>query len=375
MAEALKASFGEEKIAFVADVLGAVYPLDRAEFFRWSLDGFDDAELIARSQLIADAMAATLPADRAQALQIVIDALARDPWPPDEPLVGVEVFRYNPLAQFIGAYGLDDFELAMQAQHELTQRFTAEFSIRPFIERHPDATLARLREWTADPSEHVRRLVSEGTRPRLPWAPRLRMFMSDPTPVVELLDLLRDDPSEYVRRSVANNINDIAKDHPDVAIDVARRWWPDTGRPDDDARRRQLVRHGLRTLVKAGDRDALDVLGYGAGSPLRLAAPTVEPERVTIGESVRCSVELHNDETEHQAVLVDFRVWFVKANGSSSPKVFKGTEADVAPGASITVSKKVSLKQHSTRTHHPGEHVVEVLVNGEAHPVGTFVLR
>jgi 3-methyladenine DNA glycosylase AlkC len=284
-------------------------------------------------------------------------------------------FRYNPLAQFIGEHGLDHFELAMQAQYDLTQRFTAEFSIRPFIQQHADATLARLRDWTADPSEHVRRLVSEGTRPRLPWAPRLRAFMDDPSPVVELLELLRNDPSEYVRRSVANNINDIAKDHPDVAIDIARRWWPDTGCPEQDVRRRRLVRHGLRTLLKAGDRNALDVLGYAAGSPVLVRAATVDPPRPMIGESVRCSVELHNGEAEAHRVLVDFRVWFVKANGSASPKVFKGTEAEIEAGATVTVSKKLSLQQHSTRTHHPGDHVVEVLVNGEARPVGTFVLR
>jgi hypothetical protein len=128
-------------------------------------------------------------------------------------------------------------------------------------------------------------------------------------------------------------------------------------------------------MIKAGDRDALDVLGFSAGSPLRLAAATVDPEQVAIGESVRCSVELHNDGPDSQSVLVDFRVWFVKSNGTTTAKVFKGAEADVAPDESITVSKKVSLQQHSTRTHHPGEHVVEVLVNGEARPVGRFEIR
>jgi len=374
MAEPLKASFGEEKVDYVADLLGVVHPIDRGEFRRLSLDGFEEAELMARSQLIADAMAATLPRDRSAALQIVIDALDAEPWPPPVPLAGMDGFRYMPLVQFVAAEGLDDFELSMRLQHELTQRFTAEFSIRPFLEHHTDATLERLREWTTEPSEHVRRLVSEGTRPRLPWAPRLRRFMDDPTPVVELLELLRDDESEYVRRSVANNINDIAKDHPDVALDIARRWWPSTGRPDLDLRRRRLIRHALRTLVKAGDRDALDVLGYATGSPLRLSGATVDPETVKIGDSVRCGVELHNDGDDRLAALVDIRVWFVKANGKTGPKVFKGAEVDLAPGEVATVSKKISLKQHSTRTHHPGRHRVEVLVNGEPKPLGHFDL-
>ena len=125
---------------------------------------------------------------------------------------------------FVSQYGLAHFEPSMQAQHALTQRFTAEFSIRPFLQHHPQQTLRRLSQWTQDPSEQVRRLVSEGSRPRLPWAPRLAAFQTDPRPVLQLLEQLRDDTSLYVRRSVANNLNDIGKDNPDMLMDTARRW-------------------------------------------------------------------------------------------------------------------------------------------------------
>jgi 3-methyladenine DNA glycosylase AlkC len=366
MAEPLKNSFGPEVPTYLADLLGSVVPrFPRKRFIAASVDGLDDLELMQRSRHIADVLAATLPADRGDALQILIDALRREGLP--QELHGMVGFRYLPLVDFVAVHGLDNFELAMTLQYELTQRFTAEFCIRPYIEVHRDATLDRLREWTADPSEHVRRLVSEGTRPRLPWAPRLREFMADPAPVVELLELLKDDPSEYVRRSVANNINDIAKDHPDVAVAIARRWWRRAS-PE----RKRLVKHGLRTLIKQGDSDALAVIGFGADTPLQISRSACIPTAVAIGESTRVEVDLHNPTGEIRVALVDIVVHFVKANGSTSPKVFKGAEIEVAPGATTTVRKSVSLRVHSTRTPYVGEHRVDVLINGATVPVGSF---
>ena len=368
MAEPLKNSFGAEVAEYLADLIGAVVPrFPGKKFIAASVDGLDELELMQRSRHVAEVLGATLPADRAEALQVVIDALGREGPAPE--LHGMEGFRYMPLVDFVAVYGLDHFELAMTLQHELTQRFTAEFSIRPYLVVHRDATLDRLRQWTADPSEHVRRLVSEGTRPRLPWAPRLRDFMADPAPVVELLELLKDDSSEYVRRSVANNVNDIAKDHPDVAVAIAQRWWRGAS-PD----RQRLVKHGLRTLIKQGDPGALAVIGFGADTPLRLTRTDCVPAVVAIGETTRIEIDLHNPTDDVHGALVDIVVHFVKANGSTSPKVFKGAEVDVAPGATSTVRKTVSLKVHSTRTPYAGEHRVEALVNGATYPVGSFAV-
>ena len=174
---------------------------------------------------ISDALAEFLPADRSRALRLILDSL--DTEHDADDLNGMEGFRYLPFVFFVADHGLITSSTAMAAQYELTKRFTAEFSIRAYLEHHPEATLDRLHESARDPNVHVRRLVSEGTRPRLPWAPRLRAFQEDPGPVVDLLELLRDDPEEYVRRSVANNLNDIAKDHPDLTVEIARRWWSD----------------------------------------------------------------------------------------------------------------------------------------------------
>src|SRR5688572_30733780 len=216
----------------------AVHPGFPSEaFLRDVLAGYGPLSLTARGQHVAKALRRHLPADYPRALQVLLASASQ---PHDHRASGgMAAFLYMPHLFFVAQHGLDHFEDSMRAQHALTQRFTAEYSIRAFLEKHPEATLARLREWTRDPSAHVRRLVSEGTRPRLPWAPRLRAFQKDPRPVLELLELLRDDPEPYVRRSVANHLNDIAKDHPALAVEVCRRW--SAGDPPES--RRWIVGH------------------------------------------------------------------------------------------------------------------------------------
>jgi 3-methyladenine DNA glycosylase AlkC len=366
VAELLKNSFGAEVVQAIAGSLASAWEsFDEAGFIADSVDGLDELELTDRAKHVAATMASHLPEDRAEALRILTASLG----PEDEELTGMEGFKYLPHGYFIAGHGLDHFESAMEAQYQLTKRFTAEFSIRAYLEHHPAATLERLRLWSTDPSEHPRRLVSEGTRPRLPWAPRLREFQRDPTPVLELLELLKDDPSEYVRRSVANNINDIAKDHPAIAVDVAKRWWTDA-----DDNRRRLIRHALRSLIKAGNSDALAVLGYGPDSPIEALSVSIDPPRVAIGDKIRINASLTNPTGSACGALVDIRIHFVKANGETSPKVFKGGEVEIGPGASSSLSKTVSLKQHSTRKHYAGIHRVEFLINGEPRPGAQFGL-
>lgn len=382
MAEPLKNHFGAEMVHRAASSLCAVYPVfDVDGFTACALDGFDELELTPRCRQIADAMAEFLPADRAEALDILVASLGPELEncdPADAAATGdtamdgnpMASFFYKPHGDFVAEYGGDDLDRVLRANYEITKRFTSEFSIRTPLRDHKDATLAAMRVWAHDANVHVRRLVSEGSRPRLPWSFRLQHFQRDPTPVIELLELLKDDPVEYVRRSVANNLNDIAKDHPDVVIEVARRWWS-----DGDHNRKRLVRHGLRTLIKAGNLDALDVLGYGPSSPARLAGATIEPQQPRIGDKIRIEVDVENPSDDAAGALVDLRVHFVKANRSTSAKVFKGAELALEPGATRTVRKSISLAQHSTRTHHPGEHAVEALINGTPVPLGSFVLR
>jgi 3-methyladenine DNA glycosylase AlkC len=207
----------------------------------------------------------------------------------------------------------------------------------------------RLREWARDPNEHVRRLVSEGTRPRLPWAPQLPQFRADPEPVIALLELLKDDQSDYVIRSVGNNLNDISKDHPARALDVAAAWAP-----------RSVVSRGLRTLVKAGDPGALAILGFGRA---HATAQADLPATLPIGERLRLVVEVSTD----APVMVDFAVDFVRARGTGR-KVFKGAQLR----ASGAVRRTISFEQLSTRRMYPGPHQVWALLNGTEHLLGSI---
>lgn len=366
MAEPLKNSYGPEIPTKIAGMIAAIYPaFDGETFLRDVLDGYEALELMPRGRHIAKALRGHLPEDYAQAIKILVASMG--PITDGTESSGMAPFLYLPHSFFIAEYGLDHFDLSLQAQYELTQRFTAEFSIRPYLDRYPDATLAVLKTWVDDPSVHVRRLISEGTRPRLPWASRLRQFQKDPSPVLALLELLRDDPELYVRRSVANNLNDIGKDHPDLLAETAQAWLQDA--PEN---RRWLVRHALRSAVKRGESGALGVLGYVGAAAVTVVDPTMTPSVVTIGGSVVVSFSLVNETTEAQRVLADLQVHFRKANGKTSPKVFKLTTLELAPGGRATLSKTISLAEHTTRKPYPGEHTVDVLLNGQAVPLGSF---
>ncbi len=366
MAEPLKNQFGADVPRAIAAMVQAVYPAFQSEaFVRSALDGYDALELMPRGNKIAQALRQYLPEDYAQAATILMDSLHQ----PHGRDMGQSLasFLFLPHTQFVSTYGLAHFDISMQVQHALTQRFTAEFSIRPFLEHHPEATLRQLTRWATDPSPHVRRLVSEGSRPRLPWAPRLRSFQKDPAPVLALLELLKDDPELYVRRSVANNLNDIGKDHPQVLAETAQRWLQGAG-----AERRWIVGHALRSAVKRGESAALQVLGFGAAAQVTITGARITPTQVRIGGSVDIAFAVHNPLSTPQRVLVDFCVHYVKAKGQTKPKVFKLKTVELAGGETVPLGKRLSLAEMTTRKHYPGLHTVEVLLNGQAQPLGAF---
>lgn len=364
MAPPLKDSFDADLVGRIAADLQAADPGFAApDFVRDATRDFAALELSGRAQATARALDRHLPAEPTAAIRLIRRSL------PPESLTatwrGMESFRLWPYTIYIAEHGIDCFDESMAAQYDITRRFTAEFSIRSFIEQRYEATMATLAEWARDENEHVRRLVSEGTRPRLPWAPVLRRFVADPTPILPLLDQLKDDESEYVRRSVANNLNDIAKDHPEVVLEVCRSWLTPS--------RRRLVRHALRGLVKAGNPQALAILGFAADTPVRVTSCVVSPSEVHIGDSVTVDIEVRNPAPTPQAVAVDLQVWFVRPSGAR-PRVFKGAEFLLTAQGSRTLTKRVSLRQMSTRAVHPGDHQVVPLVNGVADQSVTFTV-
>lgn len=218
--------------------------------------------------------------------------------------------------------------------------------------------MKRLQEWALDDNEHVRRLVSEGSRPRLPWWPPLRQFIADPVPAIALLELLKDDPSLYVRRSVANHLNDISKDHPELLLTRMEAW--SKGASDE---RLWLVNHALRTLVKRGDQRALAILGYGHAD-IELRGLALRPERLQFGESLEFEFELLNRDAAGQNLMIDFVMHFRKANGKTAPKVFKLKKARLAAGERLSIRKKLAIRPISTRKYYSGRQRLEVQVNG-----------
>ena len=274
-----------------------------------------------------------------------------------------------PLGQFIADHGRDHFDASMAAMVELTQRFSSEFAVRPFVEEQPDATFAHLLKLTDHPSPHVRRWCSEGTRPRLPWGKKLRALVDDPDPIWPILDALRADPERYVQRSVSNNLNDIAKDHP-AAVVARCRDWAKRSPPVAPS----LIRHALRTLIKDGHADALAAVGYGPPRGIT-ATLSIQPPRIAIGGEVTLVTELSNGGRKAVPVMVDYEVHYVRSGGKSSAKVFKWTQAEVPGAGDLRLEKRHAMRRTTVRALYPGRHEVWVQVNGHRLAQASFTLK
>lgn len=370
MAEPFKERLNAAAVERMAHAIARAWPaFDAAAFIAAGTTGLAALELKARVEHLAEALRPYLPTGFPAAAQILVDGL--DPPVSTDALTaegeGLRGFVMMVLTRFVSRYGLDHFEPSMAALHAMTQRFSAEFDIRFFLATHPDATWARLMAWTTDPSVHVRRLCSEGTRPRLPWGKRIPGAIEHPERGLAILERLKDDPDRYVQRSVANHLNDISKDHPAQVLDLARRWLADAS-PD----RAWIVRHALRGRLKAADPAALSLFGYP--NP-----PQVDLVDFTAGSSVAFTGKLpYRFEVISQAdqhVLIDAVVHYVKANGSRSTKVFRIADRALKPGQRVQYDRTVDFKPVSTRKHYPGQHRVEVRVNGQVFVGAEFELR
>lgn len=355
--------FNRELVQLMADVLHRVQPgFDARGFVRETMRGFDSLELKARSERICDSLEKFLPREFESAAAVLLQAL--HPLS-DRPIgkmhsdaSGLAGWAVMPMAEFIARHGKNDLDLSMSALREMTMRFSAEFAIRPLIAENPKRALGMIRRWTSDPNEHVRRLCSEGTRPRLPWGMRLDVFVREPAPLLPILEKLKADPSEYVRRSVANNLNDIAKDHPDVVLEVAGRWIGKT--PETD----RLVKHACRTLLKRGDPRAMALFGFSParvqGGRLRLSFREIPLG----GELIFYFQGVLEGIAEGDPVRIEYAVHFLTGTGRVSRKVFKISERPAGPGGQVAVERRHNFQDRSIRRHHPGEHRLEVLING-----------
>jgi 3-methyladenine DNA glycosylase AlkC len=347
-------NFFEQLAAEVA----ALYPsFDRASFLACATGGgFEEMALKEKMRHATKCLHAFLPDDYAQALDLLLKVAPQFPG-----------FDGMVFSDFVALYGLHDWQHSLPALREFTRTISAEFAIRPFINQDPERALPYLYEWAADPDPAVRRLASEGSRSRLPWAEAIPAFKADPTPILPILEKLKGDPAEDVRRSVANNLNDISKDNPQVVLDLAESWYGETGDVD------WVVKHACRTLLKRGDMRAMRLFGFADPAQVQVSSLTFRPAELSIGEDLLFSYELDVQTAEPRLLRLEYAVNFVRSKGKSSRKVFHQREFEFAPGLH-TISKKHSFRDLSTRTHYPGEHLFEIIVNGVVKKQGSVRL-
>ena len=353
MAEPLKNMYNRQFVDAVSDAIAAVHPdFDAAQFTtRVFDDEWESRELKSRTRHIAMMMDAHLPGDYRAKLDILREAA---------PALGD--YRYEPMIfpDFVEVFGLHDWEASIPALEQFTQQSSGEFAVRPFILQDQARMMAQMNRWARHDNFHVRRLASEGCRPRLPWAMALPDFKRDPSPILPILEQLKFDETDYVRRSVANNLNDISKDNPGVVIDVLRAWKK--GETDET---RWITSHALRTLVKKGDPDALELLGFGAQPQIAVQDFSLRPERVEMGGEVAFSVALVSQSDGAQDLMIDYVMHFARPNGSPGRKVFKLAKKSLAAGETLRLEKSHSFRPISTRKYYPGTHAIELQVNGQ----------
>ncbi|MFD0619771.1 hypothetical protein ACFQZR_20080 [Paenibacillus sp. GCM10027629] len=364
MAEPLKLVYHEAFLRGFGEKVQSAFGAFQLEQFITDVidETWDELALKERMRKISVTLGRYLPPSYEEAINVLFAI--------DETCTG---FPYLFLPDFVEVYGQADehWELSMQALERFTSGSSSEFAIRPFLLRDPERAMRQMAIWAEHPSEHVRRLASEGCRPRLPWGVALSMFKRDPAPILPILEMLKADPSLYVRKSVANNLNDIAKDHPSIVIETARRWQGK--HPDTD----WIIRHACRTLIRKADPEIMQIFGYAedASSLTTSASIAVEPTSLTIGERCELQYALRVREGEEVRVRIEYGIYFVKAKGQTSRKLFLLTDKTVPGGTVLNGRRSHNWADLTTRRHYRGEHRIVLVVNGVEVAETTVELR
>jgi len=356
---ALKDMFDAARFRHISGLLAKVHRrFDRKRFLAIATAGLDDLSLTQRVRRATDACRATLPEKYSDALEI-LKRIA-----PGIPRGFVGIF----LPDFVAVHGRDHFEESMAALKFFTPFSSAEFAIREFLKRDLTRTLRVMETWSLDPDEHVRRLASEGSRPRLPWSFRLEAIVRNPALTETILENLKADPSLYVRKSVANHLNDISKDHPGLMLDRLARW------DISDVRTAWIARHAARSLIKAGHPGSFRLFGFTPRVAATLTGFSLVPAKIILGDTLTFSFRLKSHAVKPQKLAVDYAILYRKKSGRLARKVFKLKELTLAPRATATIGKSQRFVDFTTRKHHAGQHTVEIMVNGRVLGHRTFEL-
>ncbi|MEZ5385604.1 MAG: DNA alkylation repair protein [Prosthecobacter sp.] len=355
----LKDWFDEARYRAIArDLVGIAPNFDERGFLKQVLEGLEDRSLMERMHHCALALNEALPGSFRQQVRVLQKLV---------PKVGHEFVAIF-LSDFVATFGGGDFDFSLESLRHFTVFGSAEFAVRPFIVADRDRALTTLLQWTRDTNEKVRRLASEGSRPRLPWGMRLTELVRDPSPTLLILEALKNDDSLYVRRSVANHFNDITKDHPERVLDSLEDW---------DLERehlRWIAKHACRTLIKRGHPRALKLFGFGRQAEVQ-AELKASPRSLKLGDRLSLTASITSTSSRVQRLVVDYVVHYVKARGASAEKVFKWTEVDLPARASLDLNKTQVIRDFTTRKHHAGRHRVELQINGRRVAESAFVLK
>lgn len=350
----LKDIYSPQEINRLADVIVSVYPPFQRVAFVASLinDSWEARELKQRIRVVTLSMGEFLPNDYREALAILQKIHDR-----------FDGLFHLIFPDFVEVYGLDEYEVSIEALKCFTPQCSSEFAIRPFLVRYPQL-IERLQEWTKHEDEHIRRLASEGCRPRLPWAMALMEYKENPTKIFKVLESLKDDESPYVRKSVANNLNDISKDNPQIAKRVFKEWYGSSTHTD------WIVKHASRTLLKAGDIEVMELFGY---SPKGIAVRDLKIDKfVTMDDSLDFSFEICSSNILGK-VRIEYKLGFVRQNGTMGYRVFKISERELRV-RELSVKKSHHFRYITTRRYHAGVHTLTIIVNGREFLTEEFVL-
>ena len=358
--EALKNLFNSKVVEAIADSTVKFHPEFNVRQYVGKVlnENWEDKELKERISHIAVSLKDFLPSDYKKAC-VILEKVSEDL---------PSGFEQMPLPTFIEFHGLNDFKTSINTLEKITQGSTGEFAIRPFLKENPKRTLGEMKKWATSKNEHVRRLSSEGCRPRLPWGGNFQDAIDDPKPVLEILEILKNDDSLYVRKSVANNLNDISKDHADIALQTSARWIR-----ENHQYAKWIVKKGLRGLLKNANPTALQMFGFAAPTLIEVRNFIIQEKSIKIVERINFFFTIKNKSKSANKLRVEYLIDFQKKKGSST-KVFQLSEFEIEGNTERKFNKYQSFADLTTRKHYTGKHKISIRINGEVKSSLTFDL-
>lgn len=377
MAEPFKNMYNEQFFdRFTKDLKLVINDFDTCGFVSQVMDNeWENRELKQRCRHIATVLKKFLPADYKEAIAKILELLdhieARHPEfrEIDDNKFGLLLEYGSILDSYVEQYGLNDYETSVKAIEKITQFTSCEFVTHPFIIKYPDKMMKQMLVWSKHEHWGVRRLASEGCRPRLPWAMALPDLKKNPAPIIPILENLKNDPARFVRLSVANNLNDIAKDNPEIVIDLVKRWKGESKEVD------WIIKHGCRTLLKQGNPEIMELFGFNAiGKNIDIENFQISESKINVGDSLEFRFNLLNNNNKKTKIRLEYAIYYQKANGTLTKKVHKISEKEYEANSTTQIIRKHSFRVVTTRIFYPGLHQVAVIINGNEFEKHNFEL-